>query len=94
METKKATVKTDKNKYSDFPEHIQKQVGKEVKYNLRGKEVTTGIVDDLRWSHSTIMEMKGGKRGPEFRGFELRIKPNDGSRAIWTRAFTSGIPAK
>lgn len=70
-------------------------IGREMKYCLGGLVKCRGIVQELRWSSATIAKIKLGRIvKPEYYGIEIKIKPNNGKRAIWSRAFNSGVKVK
>ena len=72
-----------------FPNEFKKLIGTEQAYSQGGKIKATGIVQDLRFASSYIMELKTKKR---WRSIQLKIKPNNGARAFWTTGFKTKIP--
>jgi hypothetical protein len=77
--------------YSEFPKKFSELIGTHNQYNKGGKVVCKGIIIDIRWSCRYIMKLNGTKKGKEYYGIELKFKPDDGSRAIWTTPFSSEI---
>ena len=77
-------------KYPEFSEKMTSQIGKTLTYSDRKGIETTGVCDKIRWSGSYITNMSI-PNDPKWAGFELRLKPIDGSRAIWTKAFPSDV---
>ena len=72
----------------ELPQKIKSQLGKEVDYNFKRKGIKTtirGIVVDAKKFAGHISNVND----PSVRldGYQLKIKPIDGSRAIWTTAF-------
>lgn len=62
------------------------KVGREMEYSIGGKMKCVGIVQGVRMSDKTIYNIK---TGVQKYAFEFQVKPNDGGRAIWTKAFPS-----
>lgn len=75
--------------YSEFPQSFQDLIGKHNEYRLDGITKCKGIIVDMKWSLSTIVNLKNLEE--EWYGIQLKFKPDDGSRAIWTKPFNSGI---
>lgn len=68
------------------------QIGRHVEYTATsrdGKTVNsvTGVVTALQGGH-VLRDINTGER---FNGYKLRIKPDDGSRAIWTTAMKESV---
>lgn len=66
-------------------EHHRKQIGCEVTYSRSGRgksREVTGIIQDVRHGYGTVYNVKTGQ---SWYVIEIKIKPNDGSRAFWTR---------
>lgn len=75
----------------EIPQKFKDSIGEEVEYLLGKHRKCVGIIKDARFSKSQIWDKKTGEK---FYGIEFKIKPTDGfnqGRAIWTRAFSSGI---
>lgn len=76
-------------KYPEFSEKMKSNIGKVLTYT-RKEESITGKCDKIRWSGTYHKDMSNPD-SPKFTGFELRIKPSDGSRATWTKSFPSDV---
>lgn len=73
----------------NIKEYCESQIGCHQRYTLYNpddtvKTVVEGIVDKYELSGKVILDTKTGEVWP---AYYLRIKPLDGSRAVWTKAF-------
>lgn len=67
-------------------EHLAKYVGQHVTLTTerRGKRVAIdGTIDRVERVHGVTMTTDAGR----FLGFRIRVKPDDGSRAVWSCTF-------
>lgn len=65
--------------------HHQKSIGTKVEFRQSGRGKSKhvfGTVTDVRHGIGEILDMKTGQR---WHVIEIKIKPDDGSRAFWTR---------
>lgn len=75
----------------EFTEKMKSLIGKVLQYN-RGDVEVSGKCDEIRWSGSKIYDTtRENWRDTGVYGFEIRIKPLDGSRAFWTKSFPSDL---
>lgn len=76
-------------KYPEFSEKMKSNIGQTLTYT-RDEVSVTGKCDKIRWSGSYHKDMSKPDSS-KFAGFEIRLKPVDGSRAIWTKSLPSDV---
>ncbi len=75
----------------EFSDKMKSCIGKELEYSHpRTGTKIAGICDQIRWSGSFIAKID--QPDIKWKGFEIRLKPKDGGRAFWTKAFPSDVP--
>jgi hypothetical protein len=73
----------------DINTFCKEQIGKHVQYTLQrtakdNERVVTGIVVKCERAYGSILDLRTGKQYP---AYKMCIKPDDGSRAIWTTPY-------
>lgn len=76
----------------DLPQSVTNHIGHTVVYTAEGNgrrkpKKVTGIVVDAKLVPGTRIVHMDNPKDPGRRAFKFKIKPTDGSRAIWTMAF-------